>query len=119
MVTDVKIEEIHEKISKRIDELENKIDEDLQQYKDKPLRSRDCFICKNEYWDLWFQKLFAQLISVKIWIIALITILLYMNKITNTQFATILGVIMGLKGTFQVAQVWKKKTDDMTPMDKT
>jgi len=119
MSSEVNIEEIQEKISVRIDELEKKIDEDLQYFKDKPLRSRGYFICKNEYWDLWFQKLFAQFISVKIWIIGLITVLLYLGKITNIQFASILGIIMGLKGTFQVAQVWKKKNDDMTPMDKT
>jgi len=119
MGEEVKIEQIQEKISGRIDELEKKIEEDLEQFKNRPLQSRDYFICKNEYWDLWFQKLFAQFISVKIWIIALITFLLYFGKITNVQFASILGIIMGLKGTFQVAQVWKKKRDDMTPMDKT
>jgi len=81
--------------------------------------NEDHFICKNIFWDLWFKKLFAQFISVKLWIIILITVLLSVGLITSIQFASILGIIMGLKGTFQVAEVWKNRFDDSNAMDKT
>lgn len=81
-------------------------------------QAQEHFICENKFWDLWFQKLFAQIISIKIWVLALITVLLVMEFITATIFGTLFGIIMGLRGAFQVAEVWRNP-DDMNPMDKT
>ena len=109
-VTTVKdmVGRIHDKIDEFADEVDEEfINEMAAQLKAKK-NGEGYFICKNKYWDLWFQKFFAQLVSVKIWIIVLITILLKLTLITNIQFASILGIIMAFKGSFQVATVWKK-----------
>ena len=93
----------------KIDEFADDVDEEFLKESDAQLkikkRNIGYFICKNHYWDIWFQKLFAQLISVKIWIIALITVLLKLALITNIQFAAILGIVMGMKGVFSAADV--------------
>lgn len=93
--------------------IHDKIDEEFVNEMGAQLKTKKnaagYFMCKNKYWDLWLQKLFAQMISIKVWIIALITILLKLALITNIQFASILGIIMALKGAFSVADVWKKK----------
>jgi hypothetical protein len=68
---------------------------------------KNYFITENEMWDSWWQKLFAQLISVKLWVIALITYLLIDGKIDGGHYVALLTVIMGLKGVFAVADVWK------------
>lgn len=100
------------RIHAKIDEFENEIDEEFIKEMEAQLKAKKNgeghFICKNRYWDIYLQKLFAQMISVKIWIITLITILLKLSLITNVQFASILGIIMALKGAFVVADVWKK-----------
>ena len=100
------------RIHDKIDEFADDVDEEFIQEMESQLKAKKngegYFICKNKYWDLWLQKFFAQLVSVKIWIIALITILLKLALITNIQFASILGIIMAFKGSFQVASVWKK-----------
>jgi len=56
---------------------------------------------------MWFQKLFAQIISVKVWVMVLITVLLVAGIITSVEFASLFGIIMGFKGAFSVAEVWK------------
>jgi len=65
------------------------------------------FITENSMWDSWWQKLFAQMISVKLWVIALITYLLMTERIDSGHYVALLTVIMGLKGVFAVADVWK------------
>lgn len=110
-VTTVKdmVDRMHAKIDDFADDVDEEFLDELDaQLKAKKRGDRGYFICKNSYWDVWFQKLFAQAISVKIWIIALITVLLKLALITNIQFASILGIIMALKGSFQIAGVWKK-----------
>jgi hypothetical protein len=84
----------------------------------KMFSNKEYFLVPNKFWDLWFQKLFAQLISVKMWIIALITWLLKAGDITDVQFAAILGTIMALKGTFAVADVWKRNGNNGDIIDK-
>ena len=115
------IGELLERIHIHIDRAQEDIDDEFDD-KFKEIKSEDGhFICRNRYWDLWFQKLFAQCISVKLWIIALITILLKAALITNIQFAAILGTIMALKGGFQVAGVFRKngKNGVISAVDKT
>jgi len=110
-ITTVKdmVDRIHSKIDDFADEVDEEFLKELDtQLKAKKRGDRGYFIFKNHYWDIWFQKLFAQIISVKIWIIALIAVLLKLALITNIQFASILGIIMALKGSFQIAGVWKK-----------
>ena len=68
---------------------------------------KNYFITDNEMWDGWWQKLFAQAISVKLWVITLITYLLMTNRIDSGHYVALLTVIMGLKGVFAVADVWK------------
>ena len=120
-VTTVKdmVGRVHEKI----DEFADEVDEEFIQEMEDQLKAKRTgfFIVTNEYWILWFQKVFAQLISVKLWIITLITILLYIGLITNIQFASILGIIMAMKGAFQTAGVFRKNgnTGKVTEMDKT
>lgn len=108
--TKVKLDDIKDKVQKTIDNAQKDINNEFEKATEVTGHTnKRYFISKNEFWDLWLQKLFAQLISVKLWIVALITILLSMSLITNVQFASILGIIMAMKGTFQVASVWKDK----------
>lgn len=68
------------------------------------------FIFKsNEKWDQWFQKLFSQFISVKVWVILISVFLVLNGNITGGEFTTIISIIMGVKGGFAIADVWKKK----------
>jgi hypothetical protein len=73
---------------------------------------REFFISSNTYWDLWFKKLFAQFISVKIWCLAIAVVLLTVGLITNVQFVTIFITILGIKGFFDVTDnIFSKKED--------
>jgi len=116
------VRDMVERMHSKIDEFADDVDEEFVNEMDAQLKAKKngagYFICKNRYWDLWFQKFFAQLISVKIWIIMLITILLKMALITNIQFASILGIIMALKGAFSVADVWKRGGTNGNMVDK-
>lgn len=106
------VKDMVERIHIKIDDFADGVDEEFLKESDAQLKAKkngQCyFICKNRYWDLLFQKLFSQLISVKIWIIALISVLLKLALISSVEFASILGIIMALKGAFSVADVWKR-----------
>lgn len=108
-------------IHSHIDNMQKQLDYEFEKAPIITLdQEREHFICSNKFWDLWFQKLFAQLISVKVWVLALITILLITELITATVFGTLFGIIMGFKGAFQVAEVWTSNHNDMRSfMDKT
>jgi hypothetical protein len=117
------ISEMLGRIHSKIGEFTEEINEEFEDELENQLKAKrnGFFIVPNKYWDQWFQKLFAQIISVKLWIIALITVLLYKGLVTDIQFASILGVIMALKGGFQVAGVFRKNghNGEITEMDKT
>lgn len=117
------VREMLERVHGRIDEFEKEVDEEFEKELENQVKAKrnGFFIVPNKYWDSWFQKLFAQAISVKLWIIALITILLKIGLITNIQFASILGIIVAMKGAFQTATAFKRNGNDgkMTEMDKT
>jgi hypothetical protein len=68
---------------------------------------------------MWLQKLFAQLISIKVWVMILLTILLYITKLTGLEYAGLMGTILAFKGAFQVSSVWKRSGADNNAVDKT
>ena len=71
---------------------------------------REFFVSSNTYWDLWFKKLFAQFISVKIWCLAINVVLLAVGLITNAQFVTVFVTILGVKGFFDITDnIFNKK----------
>ena len=109
------VKDMVERIHAKIDNFADDVDVEFLKESDAQLkakkRNKGYFLTSNYYWDIWLQKFFAQMISVKIWIIILITILLSTTLITNMQFASILGIIMALKGSFAVAEVWKNKSN--------
>lgn len=73
---------------------------------------REFFVSSNVYWDMWFKKFFAQLISVKVWFMATIVILLCINLITSAQFAALFGAIIGVSGFFDITDnIFTKKSD--------
>lgn len=119
----VTVNDMLDRVQGKVDEFSEGVDEEFKKERKSQLEAKPerYFIFKNKYWDLWFQKLFAQMISVKIWIIALITVLLTTSLITSIQFASILGIIMAMKGAFQVAGVFRKNGSNgkVTEMDKT
>lgn len=125
VVTDdaTSVREMLERVHGKIDEFEKEVDEEFEKELEKQVKAKShgYFIVPNKYWDQWLQKLFSQAISVKLWIIALITWLLYVGLITNIQFASILGIIMALKGAFQTAGVFRRngKNGEITEIDKT
>ena len=120
---EVTVSEMLSSVQGDIDKLQDKLEQEFEKKRNALLVAKprkEYFIVKNKFWDSWFQKLFAQFISVKIWVMALITILLSIGLITNIQFASILGIIMGLKGTFQVADAYKRNGNgNNSAMDKT
>jgi len=121
---EVTVSEVLDEVQTDIDNLQDAIEKKFQAKRDSLLvakQRKEYFIVRNRFWDKWFQKLFAQIISVKLWIIALIAVLLGVGLITSIQFTSIMGIIMGLKGTFQVAEVWKKNGNGgtLSAMDKT
>lgn len=76
---------------------------------------REFFVSSNTYWDLWFKKLFAQFISVKIWCLAIAVVLLATALITNAQFVTIFVTILGVKGFFDITDnIFSKKEDTVS-----
>lgn len=104
-----KVREAVEQIQTHIDNLKSDINSEFSGDLDDELSfDKGYFLTRNKMWDGWLQKLFAQIISVKIWVIAIITFLLYIGKIDSGHFTTILTVVMGLKGAFAVADVWKR-----------
>jgi len=110
----VKVKDMLSRVKGKISDFSGEIDDEFAKELNAQLKAAkysddSIFISRNKLWDMWFQKLFGQLISVKLWVMALITILLVMGFITNAQFATIIGVVMGLKGAFSVADVWKRQ----------
>ena len=117
------VKDMLERVHGKIDEFGKEVDEEFEKELEKQVKAKrnGFFIVPNKYWDSWFQKLFAQAISVKLWIIALITVLLYAGQITNIQFASVLGIIVAMKGAFQTATAFKRNGKDgkMTEMDKT
>ncbi len=117
------VREMLDRVHGKIDEFGKEVDEEFEKELDKQVKAKrnGFFIVPNRYWDSWFQKLFAQAISVKLWIIILITVLLSMGLITNTHFASILGIIVAMKGAFQTAAAFKRngRDSEMTEMDKT
>lgn len=122
-VSATSVKDMLDRVHGKIDEFTGDINEEFEKELNRQVKAKrnGYFIVPNKYWDQWLQKIFAQIISVKLWIIALITTLLYMGLITNIQFASILGVIMALKGAFQTAGVFRKngKNGEITEMDKT
>ena len=60
-----------------------------------------------KFWDSWLQKFFVQLISIKVWSLAATIVLCVLGYINGGNLAVIWGVIFGLKGVFQVANVIK------------
>jgi hypothetical protein len=120
---EVTVSEMLSAVQGDIDKLQDKLEAEFEKKRNALLIAKprkEYFIVKNKFWDAWFQKLFAQIISVKIWVMALITVLLGMGLITNVQFAALFGIIMGLKGTFQVADAYKRNGNGKpSAMDKT
>jgi hypothetical protein len=60
-----------------------------------------------KFWDGWLQKLFVQLISVKVMALVATVILCVYGFINGGNLAVVFGVIFGAKGAFQVANVIK------------
>lgn len=60
-----------------------------------------------KFWDGWLQKFFVQLISIKVWSLATTAVLCVLGYINGGNLAVVWGVIFGLKGVFQVANVIK------------
>ena len=54
-------------------------------------------IVKNEFWNKWLQKLLAQVISVKIWGFAVLTLLLCSSLLTGSEFMIGFSIIFSGK----------------------
>lgn len=120
--SDVTVKNMLSRVHDKIDEFEDDIDEEFEKELERQLKAKrnGFFIVPNKLWDAWFQKIFAQIISIKIWALVLITALLVTNHITSIEFAALFGIIMGLKGIFQTAAVWKKNGNgNVHAVDKT
>jgi flagellar biosynthesis component FlhA len=79
--------------------------------------SKAHFLFKNLFWDLFFQKLFSQLISIKLWILLGAAILLIVGLITGAQLVTIWLATLGVKGAYEIADVFKTAKDKKDVVD--
>jgi len=70
------------------------------------------------YWDAWLQKLFVQLISIKVLALVATTILCVLHYISDTTLATVFGIIFGIKGAFTVADIIKNGGNNKEMIDK-
>jgi len=61
-----------------------------------------------KFWDSWLQKFFVQLISIKVLALATTVVLCVTGFINGGNLATIFGIIFGVKGVFQVANILNK-----------
>lgn len=75
-----------------------------------------CSILSWKFWDGWLQKFFVQLISIKVWSLAASVVLCVLGFINGTNLAVIWGVIFGLKGAFQIADVIKNGNNNNKEM---
>jgi len=71
-----------------------------------------------KFWDNWLQKLFVQLISVKVMALVATVILCILGFVNGGNLAVIFGVIFGAKGAFQVANVFNKNGKNQNIVDK-
>jgi hypothetical protein len=71
--------------------------------------SKDYLISSNKFWDLFFQKFFSQIISIKVWVMAGAALLRIFNFLTGAEMVTIFVTILGIKGTYEIVDVFKSK----------
>lgn len=67
---------------------------------------KDYYLFKNKFWDKFFQKLLAQLISVKVWGLAILTVLIFMGLITGSEFIIGFSLVIGAKGGKDIVMKW-------------
>jgi hypothetical protein len=95
----MKVGDVISHIDNELDKATNDINKKLSSLSNEELIvAEKGYIVKNKFWDKWIQKLFAQLISVKVWGLVIITTLIYFGLITGSEFIIGFSLIVGTKG---------------------
>lgn len=76
------------------------------------------YLSKNKFWDKFLQKFLAQVISVKVWGLAILTVLIFMNLLTGSEFIIGFSLIIGAKGGKDIVMKWMETKPDNEMIDK-
>jgi hypothetical protein len=71
--------------------------------------AKDYLISPNKFWDLWFQKFFSQVISIKVWVMLGSALLRIFGYITGTEMVTLFVTTLGIKGAYEIVDVFRSK----------
>lgn len=100
------VAEVANVVEDGLNEATNKISSSLREMGSEDLIGEQYFIVKNGFWDKWLQKLLAQLISLKVWALAIITALIVAKLLTGAEFIIGFSIIMGAKGGKDIVMKW-------------
>lgn len=100
------IGEVADVVENGLNEATHKIGSSLREMGSEDLVIEHYFIVKNGFWDKWLQKLLSQLISLKVWALAIITVLIFFKLITGAEFIIGFSIIMGAKGGKDIVMKW-------------
>ena len=102
-----KVSEVTQVIEGKLVQTAKDITASLNQIGDEEIvLEKSTYLVKNKFWDKWLQKFFAQLISVKVWGLVILTILIFMGMITGSEFIIGFSLIVGAKGGKDIVMKW-------------
>lgn len=113
----VTVDDIAVVVEGRLTKTAHDIGEALQQFGESELVIAPYYIVKNKFWDKFLQKLFAQLISIKVWALAIITTLIVLGYITGAEFIIGFSIVMGAKGGKDIVMKWAESRKLSKPED--
>ena len=69
--------------------------------------TKDYLISPNKFWDLFFQKFFSQLISIKVWVMLGAAFLCIFGFLTGGELVTIWLAVLAIKSAYEIVDVFK------------
>ena len=75
-------------------------------------------VCTTSFWDKWSQKLLAQLISVKVWGLFIITFLIWFGMLTGAEYTVCFSLIIGAKGGKDIVMKLMESKDENDIIDR-
>lgn len=110
--------EISQTIQNKLAKATKDINETFKEISSEEIIPQDTkYLVNNRFWDKWLQKLFAQLISVKVWGLCILTVLISMNLITGSEFIVGFSLIVGAKGGKDIVMKWVETKNNLGSND--
>ena len=69
--------------------------------------SKNYLISPNTFWDAFFQKMFSQFISIKIWVMLGAAFLCIFKLISGGELVTIWLAVLAIKSAYEIVDVFK------------